>query len=181
LPKLSNQDLADWSAAIESSGCRQYVADVRRFLAQTCEPRLSSSDDLVKYVMSLPGVPSRSRAVSALGSFYAFLHDNGRVAANPARRLSRRLKHVAGANALRHALCLVCGEERARGLRWRDVAIVLIGAGTGPPCIAALAEADRALLLRRVQRRIAAASFDSVAIVCADSVFDGLASPDLGN
>jgi hypothetical protein len=165
-------DFADWHTTLKSVGERQYAGIVRRFLSRHREPRSMTSVDLANYVLTLRGERSRSGAITAIGSFFQFLHDEHRIAVNPARKLSKLVKSLDTERSLFDLVRNICGEDQTRKLLWRDVALILIGSKSDASCLHKLGEPERTKLLSLAQRRIGRGSLDSIQTLCLERVFE---------
>ena len=162
--------MAAWTLALEIDGSTQYLGDVRRFMASTADYRSSTEEDLTRYVLGLPGAATRRRAVSALRSFYRFLHEDRRADHNPASHLSRRVKRADDERSLLHEVIRCCGHEQAAALTWRDIVMIMVG-HQQPDCLLQLRPRELAALLSQAKERIAKSALPRIADNCAQRVF----------
>jgi len=120
--------LRAWGTRLAGSTQSQYFTLIRQFFGDFpgLTPPNAGRDLLVKWCASVQPPWRRTKAVSALDSYFAFLTELGLIERHPAPGLSRRVAHEIERRMIAGQLAASgCAEDVIAGLTWRDVAKVV--------------------------------------------------------
>ena len=125
--------LSEWLSATSRKSASQYAVTLRPFLRSVDVAEVQSTD-LVAFVLAQPTRATRRKAFTALVAFFGDLTDQGRIARDPAHRLSERVREAEVRINRRDAL-LATGitDSMLRDLRWDSVLSHLIDKATNVP------------------------------------------------
>lgn len=121
--------LDQWLSRTDRRSAGQYASALRALLREITAGD-ATSDELVRFVLTLPSSGSRKRAVSAIVAFFGDLAERGVIPRDPSHRLAERVREAA-ARRLRAEALAALGVPTSQPLTWRSVADRLVRRGAG--------------------------------------------------
>jgi hypothetical protein len=131
--------LEDWLSRTDRRSADQYASALRPLLREVSAAD-ATTDDLVRFVLTLRAIGSQKRAVSAIVAFFGDLVERGVIDRDPSHRLADRVREASGRRRRADALSAL-GLPPSQPVTWRSVADRLVRQRAGGHALTALPDA----------------------------------------